>query len=185
MRLITTSFSVLALSATSALSGGGTVTSTEPGPPSLTVASTEQMLDTMGMTPAVATTTEAAQGAEIAVPAKTPAKVEYSPPPPAPPKIEKAAEVKVAEAPKGPLDPRETISQCTTCHGVDGIAKIPTAPNIAGSSRQYLETQLKAFRSGKRENEVMGVIAEDLSNAEIKAVAKWYASLKVTVEVPE
>jgi len=28
----------------------------------------------------------------------------------------------------------------------------------------------------------MAVIAEDLSNAEIKVVAKWYAGLKVTVE---
>ena len=94
-------------------------------------------------------------------------------------------EPKLALAQTGPLDPRETVQQCATCHGYDGIAKIPTAPNIAGSSRQYLETQLKAFRSGKRENEVMAVIAEDLSNAEIKAAAKWYASLKVTVEVPE
>jgi cytochrome c553 len=185
MRLITTSFSIMALGATAALSGGGKVTSTEPGPPSLTVTSTEQMLDTMGITPAAATTTEAVEIAKVAVKANPPAKVTYRPPPPAPFATPEAGEIKVTEAPKGPLDPRETIKQCSTCHGVDGIAKIPTAPNIAGSSRQYLETQLKAFRSGKRENEVMGVIAEGMSNAEIKAAAKWYASLKVTVEVPE
>ena len=198
MRLVTISFSALTVTATAALSGGGTVTSTEPGPASLAVETTEQMLDTMGITPATAKTSEAAPEPAIVLakveynaPPAAPeaaetnaAKIEYAAPPPAP-EAEQVEEVKVAEAPAGPPDPRETIRQCSTCHGVDGIAKIPTAPNIAGSSRQYLETQLKAFRSGKRENEVMGVIAEDLSNAEIKAAAKWYASLKVTVEVPE
>lgn len=179
MRLIPT-FLTLAIATTPALSGGGTVTSTETGPLTLTDASTEQMLVTVGIEPAVATTIEAAP-VTYAPPPKAPSPVTYAAPPAAPPE----PEVKVAEVATGPLDPRETIRQCSTCHGVDGIARIPTAPNIAGSSRQYLETQLKAFRSGKRENEVMSVIAEDLSNAEIKAAAKWYASLKVTVEVPE
>ena len=82
-------------------------------------------------------------------------------------------------------EPPEVISQCKTCHGVNGIAKIPMAPNIAGTARGYLEQQLKHYKSGKRENEIMSVIAKDLTRDDIKAAAKWYSSLKVTVEIPE
>jgi len=192
MRLMTISFSVLALSATTALSGGGKVTSTGPGPTTLSSETTDQMLGTMGIDAAASGSTEIQP---VIYSPPPPAPVSYTPPPAKVPATIKIAEAKddvkaavetdIAEAPAGPPDPRETIRQCSTCHGVDGIAKIPTAPNIAGSSRQYLETQLKAFRSGKRENEVMAVIAEEMTNAEIKAAAKWYASLKVTVEIPE
>lgn len=181
MRAMTIALLTLGVSTTAALSGGGKVTSTEPGPAILSDQTTGVMLETMGIQPATVRTI--AEETRVEENPKAAAETSNVPPLPAPEKS-----VKVAEAPPeptGPLDPRETISQCSTCHGVDGIAKIPTAPNIAGSSRGYLETQLKAFRSGKRENEVMSVIAEDLSNAEIKAVAKWYSALKVTVEVPE
>ena len=33
--------------------------------------------------------------------------------------------------------------KCQICHGIDGIAKIPVAPHLAGESQIYLETQLK------------------------------------------
>ncbi|WP_099864654.1 c-type cytochrome [Pararhizobium haloflavum] len=80
---------------------------------------------------------------------------------------------------------RQIAGQCQTCHGIDGIAKIPIAPNLAGESRIYLETQLKAFRSGERENEMMSVVAANLTDEQISDVAAWYESIKVTVEVPE
>lgn len=74
--------------------------------------------------------------------------------------------------------------QCKTCHGIDGIAKIPIAPHIAGENEIYLETQLKAFRSGKREHEIMNVVAKGLSNADIVDLAAWYASIKITAQMP-
>lgn len=76
-------------------------------------------------------------------------------------------------------------AKCQVCHGIDGIAKIPIAPHLAGESQIYIETQLKAFRSGKREHEMMSVIAQDLSDGDITSVAQWYSSIKITVEVPE
>lgn len=189
MRIAVSALLALGFAASSVLAGGGTVTSNEAGPKTLTSETTEQLLDKMSIPLAL----QPAPGSEYisivhAVPPPAPV-VEYAPPPPAPP-IKKKAEAKKPKkvevaAASGPLVPREVVQQCATCHGYDGIAKIPTAPNIAGSSRQYLETQLKAFRSGKRENEVMAVIAEELSNAEIKAAAKWYAGLKVSVEGSE
>ncbi|HEY9536884.1 MAG TPA: cytochrome c [Kiloniellaceae bacterium] len=80
---------------------------------------------------------------------------------------------------------RQKARQCQTCHGIDGIAKIPIAPHIAGESQIYLETQLKAFRSGKRENEIMSVIAKNLSDEDISDLAAWYSSIEISVKVPE
>jgi cytochrome c553 len=80
---------------------------------------------------------------------------------------------------------RQKARQCQTCHGLDGIAKMPIAPHIAGESQIYLETQLKAFRSGKREHEIMSVVAKGLSDADIADLAAWYASIKITATMPE
>ena len=74
---------------------------------------------------------------------------------------------------------------CAVCHGIDGVAKMPIAPHIAGESPIYIANQLKAFRSGKRVNEIMSVIAEDLSDDDIANVSAWYASIKFSVELPE
>ncbi|MDX1718391.1 MAG: cytochrome c [Anderseniella sp.] len=76
-------------------------------------------------------------------------------------------------------------AKCQVCHGVDGIAKIPIAPHLAGESQIYIETQLKAFRSGKREHEMMSVVAKDLSDEDITNLAQWYSSIKITATVPE
>lgn len=80
---------------------------------------------------------------------------------------------------------RKKARQCQTCHGLDGIAKIPIAPHIAGENQIYLETQLKNFRSGKREHEIMSVIAKGLSDEDIADLAAWYASIKITATMPE
>ncbi len=96
-----------------------------------------------------------------------------------------AAFVGLTAATTASAEPPEIIDQCKTCHGVNGLARIPTAPHIAGTSRGYLEQQLKDYKSGKRAHEVMSVIAEDLTRDDMKAAAKWYSSLKITVELPE
>ena len=80
---------------------------------------------------------------------------------------------------------KEKASACRTCHGIDGIAKIPIAPHIAGESEIYLQTQLKAFRSGKRVHEIMSVIAKDLTDEDIADLAAWYGSIKITATMPE
>ena len=74
--------------------------------------------------------------------------------------------------------------KCRNCHGIDGVAKIPIAPHIAGESQVYLQVQLKAFRTGKRKHEIMSVIAKDLSDADIADLAAWYSRIKFTVEMP-
>ena len=75
--------------------------------------------------------------------------------------------------------------QCAVCHGIDGLAKRPDAPHLAGESELYLRKQLKAFRSGARQHEIMTIIAEALSDEDIGDLAAWYASIKVSVELPD
>ena len=74
---------------------------------------------------------------------------------------------------------------CQTCHGYDGIARTPITPHIAGESEIYLQTQLKAFRSGKRKHEIMSVIAAQLSDEDISNLSAWYSSIAITAVAPE
>jgi cytochrome c553 len=80
---------------------------------------------------------------------------------------------------------RQKAKMCQTCHGIDGLARIPSAPHIAGESQIYIVMQLKAFRSGKRSHEIMSVIAQQLSDADIDNLAAWYSGIQISVTVPE
>ena len=62
---------------------------------------------------------------------------------------------------------RAKARTCAVCHGEFGISVLPNAPNLAGQPEVYLAEQLKAYRSGKRSNEIMNVIAKPLTDAEI------------------
>ena len=75
--------------------------------------------------------------------------------------------------------------KCRICHGLDGLAKNPDAPNLAGDSANYIRKQLGAYRSGERKDPQMTIMAKDLSDDDIADLAAWYSSLKVTVELPE
>ena len=74
---------------------------------------------------------------------------------------------------------------CAACHGIDGIAKVADAPNLAGNGELYLARQLQAFRSGERKHPQMSVIASGLTDEDIAAVTAWYSAIKVSVELPE
>jgi cytochrome c553 len=71
---------------------------------------------------------------------------------------------------------RMVAGMCRTCHGLDGYARIPIAPHIGGEPASYLEAQLRAFRDGTREHEMMSVVAGGLSDRQIADVSAWYAA---------
>jgi cytochrome c553 len=79
---------------------------------------------------------------------------------------------------------RTKAAACATCHGQTGISVLPNAPNLAGQPAIYVEEQLKNYRSGKRQNEVMSVVARPLSDADIEDLAAWYAAIRIEVTVP-
>ncbi len=80
---------------------------------------------------------------------------------------------------------RQKALQCQTCHGLDGLSKMPESPNIAGSPEQYLARQLNAFRKGERKNEMMTVVVQQLSDQDVADLAAYYAAIEVTVKMPK
>jgi len=74
--------------------------------------------------------------------------------------------------------------QCAVCHGANGISQHPEAPNLAGQIEMYVAKSLEEFRSGKRSNEMMTVVAKELTDADIANLAAWYASIEITVQMP-
>lgn len=61
---------------------------------------------------------------------------------------------------------------------MDGIAKIPEAPNLAGQNEDYLIKALKDFKSGARQNDMMSLVAKPLSDDDIANLAAFYHSLR-------
>lgn len=73
---------------------------------------------------------------------------------------------------------------CVLCHGAIGQSAIPNVPHIAGQPSVYISEQLKNYRNGKRQNEVMNLIAKQLTDVEIVNLAAWFESVKLTFEAP-
>ncbi|WP_404980300.1 MULTISPECIES: c-type cytochrome [unclassified Caballeronia] len=72
---------------------------------------------------------------------------------------------------------RTKAAQCQACHGLDGMSKLPEAPNLAGQTEEYLVKALNDFRSGARQNEMMTMMAKGLSDADVANLAAYYHSL--------
>ena len=74
-------------------------------------------------------------------------------------------------------DPRRGIPPCAACHG-PGAQKLG-APALRGQHIEYIERQLAAFAQGMRQNDIneqMRVIAQQLTSAEVHAVATYYGA---------
>ena len=70
---------------------------------------------------------------------------------------------------------------CVSCHGADGISQLLDAPNLAGETNIYIDTQLKAYKRGQRSHSIMSEVAAELSDADIREIADWYAA--ITLEI--
>jgi len=90
-----------------------------------------------------------------------------------------------ADAPATKLDlakakqTAETV--CVACHGADGNSIIPQNPKLAGQVPEYIYKQLHNFKSwdgkpAERSNPVMSGMAAPLEDADMKALAAYFAS---------
>jgi cbb3-type cytochrome c oxidase subunit III len=74
---------------------------------------------------------------------------------------------------------------CAACHGADGNSPTPANPKLAGQHADYLYKQLKNFKpkpdakEAERVNAVMAAFAAQLSDADMRNVAAFYASQKL------
>ena len=79
---------------------------------------------------------------------------------------------------------REKAIACQACHGLDGLSKHPQAPNLAGQIENYLAKATTAYRTRERLDEMMNVVARDLSDEDIANLAAFYAGIQIDVIPP-
>jgi cytochrome c553 len=76
---------------------------------------------------------------------------------------------------------RAKAQMCQACHGIDGLSKVPDAPNIAGQVEGYLATQLQAFKSGARKSEAMSLVASTLTERDIENLAAYFSAIEIRI----
>jgi cytochrome c553 len=99
----------------------------------------------------------------------------------------------LAEAPTRPATGKiaELVQKgnCAACHGANFSKPIdPSYPKIGGQHADYMFVALKSYKTENnsaigRNNAVMGAIAKQFSNAELKALANYMASLEGDLKV--
>jgi len=67
--------------------------------------------------------------------------------------------------------------ECTGCHGLNGVGTAPAIPHLAAQHERYLLASIKAYREGKRPHAALKQMAEHMSEADVRNVAAYYASL--------
>ncbi len=78
---------------------------------------------------------------------------------------------------------------CVSCHGANFAQPIdPSYPKLAGQHADYLYVALKAYKTDKnprvgRSNAIMAGVAKQFTNAELKALAGYIASLDGDLKV--
>jgi cytochrome c553 len=72
---------------------------------------------------------------------------------------------------------RDLAASCAICHGTSGL-NAGGMPNVAGQAKGVLVGALRDFRDGKRPATVMHQVAKGLTEAQIDAVASYWAAQK-------
>lgn len=75
--------------------------------------------------------------------------------------------------------------QCQTCHGLDGLSKLPEAPHLAGQPVPFLIKALNEFRSGIRKNDMMSLVVKQLSEQDVADLAAYYAAIEIIAKPPK
>jgi cytochrome subunit of sulfide dehydrogenase len=77
------------------------------------------------------------------------------------------------------LNTRALAATCANCHGTQGVAVAnASVPGLAGLPASYIVEQMKAFKAGTRPATVMHQLAKGYSDAQIDAIAAYYAAQK-------
>jgi len=96
------------------------------------------------------------------------------PPPPAAPE----ATSKVA----APLDPmaagKAAAAACAGCHGESGVSATAGTPSLIGFDEKYFVAAMNAYKSGKRQHDMMKMIAMSASDTDVRHMALFYALQK-------
>lgn len=71
---------------------------------------------------------------------------------------------------------RSLAANCAACHGTNGKSAGGAIPGLAGMNKAYFLNEVKAFREGKREATLMHQISKGYTDAEMVALADYFAA---------
>jgi len=78
-------------------------------------------------------------------------------------------------------DGKRILPPCFVCHGSKGEGEKQDIPALAGQQADYFARTLLAYKNGQRHNDIysrMRLIAQQLSEEEIKELAQYYQQVK-------
>jgi cytochrome c553 len=73
----------------------------------------------------------------------------------------------------------DKVQICAACHGQGGNSTDPQYPILAGQTSRYLYLQLKDFKEGRRQNDLMTPLLADLSKDDMRDIAQYFSEQKV------
>lgn len=75
---------------------------------------------------------------------------------------------------------KQQIQACDNCHGPEGAGEPPAIPYLAGQYAHYIQFTLQMWRQGFRKSSAdsMEVVAKQLSDQDIAAVAAYYQQVR-------
>jgi cytochrome c553 len=79
---------------------------------------------------------------------------------------------------------RRKALQCQTCHGLDGLSKLPEAPHLAGQPEPYLVKSLNDYRTGVRRHDMMTIVVQPLNDQDVADLAAYYSAIEFAVKPP-
>lgn len=82
----------------------------------------------------------------------------------------------VAAMPAAVGSPPAQVAICAACHAPDGNSVVPDNPKLAGLDADYLERQLKHFKSGDRKSPIMSGMVAALNAEDMRELAEYFAS---------
>jgi cytochrome c553 len=78
-----------------------------------------------------------------------------------------------------PVEAGEAAAKaCGGCHGEKGVSKIAGIPSLIGLDPKYLVSAMQAYKSGRRNNNVMKAMLANVSDDNFKNIALFYALQK-------
>ena len=81
-------------------------------------------------------------------------------------------------AAQDPAAGRNLAANCFTCHGTEGNSVEGVPPSLAGRDSGEVFQMMKDFQSGKRPATIMHQQARGYSDAQLKAIAAYFAGVK-------
>lgn len=77
------------------------------------------------------------------------------------------------------LNIRSLAATCANCHGTNGKAVEGSAVvTLAGMPKDYIVTQMKAYKAGTRPATIMHQLSKGYSDAQIEQIAAYFAAQK-------